>query len=366
MQGICLKGLRKAAVSLRLWLKPASSFLIFCFAFAAAFAPDMARAGTYSGPGQNWLYTDITGANTTIDADHSNSWLITVAAGQSIPLYGGNFTIKIGGAATDDITLDLYSCAYKCGSPVATVTVSRTIVTGSYTPTSFAFSSPYTMAGGVSGKSYFAILHSNTTTSGTGQYFYKGGGSGYVGDGVTIASGVTVTPNAVGSPQITLTKTSSLSGDVGVGTSFTYTIGLGNSGGAPTTNNPVYVYDQLPAGVSVSAVSAGTGVTSVNCGTLPSSSGALLTCAVTLSAALPSGSGPGTAAFSLTASASTSGTKTNYVLANAAGNNAAPTSATVTGCTSTSCANTAITAVTGTLATTKTCPSSEHLAQVAA
>lgn len=179
-----------------------------CLAFWSAVlailtvAATASAATTYiSGANQNWLYTDITGANTTIDADHANSWLITVASGQSVPIYGGNFTIKTGGSATDNITLDLYPCAYKCGSPIATSTVLSTNVTGQYTATLFSFGSAYTLSGGANGKTYFAILHSSTGTSGTAQYFYKGGGSGYIGDGVSVASAsiVTVTPNPVGS-----------------------------------------------------------------------------------------------------------------------------------------------------------------------
>lgn len=144
---------------------------LFASLLAGGTAAMAAPVTYFSAATENWLYTDITGANTTIDADHANSWLITVSAGQTIDLHGGNFTIKTGGSATADIILDLYACPYKCGTPVASSTVLKGNVTGQYTPTLFSFGSAYTMSGGAAGKTYFAILRSSTGTSGTAQYF---------------------------------------------------------------------------------------------------------------------------------------------------------------------------------------------------
>ena len=220
-------------------------------------SPSNAAALYISNPGQNWLFTNNTGSNLTIDADHTASWLINVAAGQSVTLYGGSFALKTNGGVTDDIYLDLYACAYKCGSPVSTVTVSKNSVSGQFTSTLFQFSTPVTISGGGSGTSYYAFLHSNTSTSGNSQYGFKYNGSATVTDGVTAVSSstVTLTENPTLSPSIALTKTSNAANPTNVSTSFNYTINLGNNGGYQS-GTTVYVYDQLPSGVSASSASS--------------------------------------------------------------------------------------------------------------
>ncbi len=94
-------------------------------------------------------------------------------------------------------------------------------------------------------------------------------------------------------------------------TAFDYTLNLGNSGSA-ASGATVTVADVLPAGVTANSVGAGTGVTAVNCGTLPSAPGATLTCTVTLSAALAAGAANGTAGFTINATAADTGSVTNY------------------------------------------------------
>ena len=97
---------------------------------------------------------------------------------------------------------------------------------------------------------------------------------------------------------------------VTLNTPFDYTIQLGNSG-AGASGTTLTVSDVLPAGVVANSVAPGTGVTSVNCGALPSAPGATLTCTVTLSAPLPAAAANGAASFVLNATTSATGSITN-------------------------------------------------------
>jgi len=107
----------------------------------------------------------------------------------------------------------------------------------------------------------------------------------------------------INAANITLVKTGPAA--VGLNTPFDYTIALGNSG-TGISGTALTVADVLPANVVANSVSPGAGVTSVNCGTLPSAAGATLNCTVTLSAPLPAGSANGTAAFLLNATVTSS------------------------------------------------------------
>ena len=91
------------------------------------------------------------------------------------------------------------------------------------------------------------------------------------------------------------------------GTSYSYTLTLGNSGQTATGTNLV-VQDQLPAGVIATAVSGAT------CGALPSTPGALLSCTVPGPI-----TGGGSAVVTLTVTApTTAGAITNYAATNPA------------------------------------------------
>jgi len=121
--------------------------------------------------------------------------------------------------------------------------------------------------------------------------------------------------------NITLSKTGPAS--VKLNTPFNYTINFGNSGGG-ASGTSLTVSDVLPAGVIANSVAAGTGVTSVNCGALPSAAGATLTCAVTLSAPLAAGAPNGTALFTVNATATVSGTAVNNASVDPTGGNTPP------------------------------------------
>ena len=126
----------------------------------------------------------------------------------------------------------------------------------------------------------------------------------------------------------TVDKASALVSD----TSLVYTIALGNSGGS-ATGTTFHVYDQLPTGVSATAVSAGNNVSGVTC-TNMSTAGALLDCTVT-STAISAGTAltdPGVSTFTITTTVpATPATITNYIQVSSSGGTVvspAPASAT--------------------------------------
>ena len=120
----------------------------------------------------------------------------------------------------------------------------------------------------------------------------------------------TTRPAACGfdvAPHVTLSKIGPAT--VAPSGSMTYTINLGNSG-TSATGTTLVIADQLPAGVSATAVTAGTNVAAVDCGTMPSATGALLACTVTLTAPMAVSSPNGTSKFTITATAPASGSIT--------------------------------------------------------
>jgi hypothetical protein len=144
-----------------------------------------------------FLITGQTAANTTIDSDHEMEWIAptlsptttclvtncqTFAVTQFDATFdwllgGGTFTIKVGGGATDGITLRLWegnvggTLASPTGALLESAVVSASSVSSSYTPTSFLF---LTAAAIQAGHHYVATLTSNTGTTGNAQYFIKG------------------------------------------------------------------------------------------------------------------------------------------------------------------------------------------------
>ena len=154
-----------------------------------------------------------------------------------------------------------------------------------------------------SGASYETItvavsIASNATTPLVNSTTVSGGG---------VASSATATDSTtiVQAPAFKVEKTATAS--VQTGATITYTITLSNIGGS-TSGTSATVKDVLPAGVSVTAVTPGSGVGGVSCG--PNFNSPLV-CTVTLSAGLAV---TGTASFSYTATApGTAGTVTNVI-----------------------------------------------------
>ncbi|MFA6488569.1 MAG: hypothetical protein WCT35_09410, partial [Sideroxydans sp.] len=280
-----------------------------------------ASAATY------YLYTPITGANTTFDSSVSSIWQFNVL--QNFDFGGGTFTIKQGGSAMDDAHLSICTalpvgytggdpCPSAGGNLVTTTSLSRANVSGQYTPRTINFPTPVTL----SAASYYVVLWSATATSGKFQYFIKGANAAFVGDSNQIPiSGSFLTLNNLG-PNFTLSKSGSPT-SVSSGGAISYTLGIGNSGSA-ISGTTVTIADQMPAGVTATSVTAGTGVSGVSCSNL-GYAGALVTCSVTLSSGLAAGAANGSATITLHATApSTAGTITNYASVDAGGGNAPP------------------------------------------
>ncbi len=155
---------------------------------------------------------------------------------------------------------------------------------------------------------------------------------------------------AVSTPNITLSKQGPATATQGV--AFTYTIGLGNSS-ATASGLTLTVDDQLPAGIVANSVAPGAGVSAVNCGTLPSASGAALTCTLTLSAVIPPTSANGAATFTINATANATGSLINYASVDPTGGPTPPTPG--PGCNTSSCGNvTTVVAAATDLSITKT------------
>ena len=138
---------------------------------------------------------------------------------------------------------------------------------------------------------------------------------------------------------------------VNTGASFSYTLNIGNSGGSDSTGTSVTISEQMPAGVTPTGVATGTHVSAVNCGTLPAAAGSLLTCTVTLDAAMPANTvnaSPNSATFTISATAGAAGTVTNYATVDPSGGTSP---ATALNCAASSICGTATTVISSGTAT---------------
>ena len=236
-----------------------------------------------------FIYTGQSSAQTQIDTSHTSSWYLHVVSGP-LSLGGGNFTMKEGSSATADVTLTLYQGSSTSGTVLATVTRAASSFTGQFNPVDFSFSSVQSLATG----NYYVTLTSTAPNTQSQAFFIKGANGAIISlDGTTAISSsiatVTATPT---SANLSLSK--SATSTVQAGATITYTLSFGNDGGSASGTSAT-VADQLPSGVMATAATAGSGVSSVSCTNL-NSTGALLTCTVTLTSALASAAPPGTAA----------------------------------------------------------------------
>ena len=220
-------------------------------------------------------------------------------------------------------------------------------------------SSPNGMGGGGSG--YIGGVTGAVSTAGsistsnngggaaatTGDTHYTAGiGAGGGGDASGGNGQVVIQFNAA--PSITLSKTAPAT--VAPGAAIAYVLGVTNNGFI-ATGTSVVVREQLPPGVIATGATAGTGVTSVNCGTMPSAAGALLTCTMTLpTGGIPANGGVRSFTLNATAPLVAAGTVlTNYANSNVAGSGTpatAPSASCVSNAT-VSCDSAATTVVTG-------------------
>ena len=255
--------------------------------------------------------------------------------------------MKKGTAATATVTLTLYQGSNTGGTVLATKTQAVGSFTKQFAVVDFDFSSVQSLGTG----QYYVVLASNAADQGNEQFFIKGVTDAIISlDGNTPISpsiaGVSVSPS---NPNFALSKSATSS--VATSGTITYTVGLGNDGGS-LSGTSATVKDQLPTGVTATAATASTGVSLVSCTNL-GTSGALLTCTVTLNSGLATQAIPGTAAFTITATApSSAGSITNFASVDATGgtNPATPNSS----CTTTSCDGAATTVTAPNLTVVKT------------
>lgn len=138
-----------------------------------------------------YFSTDITGAQTQIDVNHTSLWVTT--PGGNVDILGGIFTMKAGSNASASITFSLYAGNLDPTQvAAATALVSKTLTYAQFaaqTPNAGQFefhafdvatpSSPYTLTGG---QTYTAVLSSTAADVQSQAYFIKDSGLMYLRD----------------------------------------------------------------------------------------------------------------------------------------------------------------------------------------
>lgn len=300
---------------------------------------DLLNPPAQAATGNFYLFTGQTGAQTQIDVAHTSNWY--VKADSATNFVGGRFTIKRGPSTTAPITLTVRLNG-PTGVILATKTLTAADVSTSYTLTEFgggawdggAPAYPYSL---VSGTTYYVSLTSSAVDTQSTAYFIKRDKTGTcltkVNNCTSAMNQTGTVTSAADAGSFTIRKSSTtLAQD---GSTYFYTISLGNDGGA-TTGTMATVSEDLPAGVTAVGASAGTNVSSVACKegatTLfspDSTPGAVVTCTVTLSSGIPPGVSDGAritlqvkAALSLSPGTSTD--VTNYVSVDKTGGTSPP------------------------------------------
>lgn len=157
-----------------------------------------------------YFSTDITGAQTQIDVNHTSLWVTT--PGGRVDILGGIFTMKAGSNASASITFSLYSGNLNLTQiATATALVSKTLTYSQFAsqtanPGQFEFhafdvatpSSPYTLLGG---QTYTAVLSSAANDVQSQAYFIKDSGLMYLRDPNNLG-GSAIDPALVPEPSV--------------------------------------------------------------------------------------------------------------------------------------------------------------------
>lgn len=155
-----------------------------------------------------YFSTDITGAQTQIDVNHTSMWVTT--PGGNVDILGGIFTMKAGSSTSADITFSLYAGNLTLAQVTsATALISKTLSYSQFAaqtanPGQFEFhafdvatpSSPYTLAGG---QTYTAVLSSTAADVQSQAYFIKDSGLMYLRDPNNLSTAID--PAAVPEPS---------------------------------------------------------------------------------------------------------------------------------------------------------------------
>ncbi len=152
--------------------------------------------------------TDITGAQTQIDVNHTSIWVTT--PGGNVDILGGIFEMKVGPNTSADINFSIYLGNLTLAQTAsATALVSKTLTYSDFAaqtpnPSQFDFhafevatsANPYTLLGG---QTYTAVLSSSANDTQNTAYFIKD--SSLVLRDSTNITGGTIDPAAVPEPS---------------------------------------------------------------------------------------------------------------------------------------------------------------------
>src|SRR5437867_6073542 len=300
-------------------------------------------------PGSSCSTTSCASATTTVNTP-SNITMSKSGAATVLTNGGLTYTIGLGnsggtasGTSTtvkDQLPAGVTATAAAAGTGVSSVSCTNLNSAGALLSCTVTLSSGLA-AGASNGTAAFTITTTAPSSAGSITNYASvdpSGGSSPATPGAscstTSCASATTTVNAAATPNLTMSK--SAAATALTNSTITYTIGLGNSGGA-TSGTSATVKDQLPAGVTATAATAGTGLSSVSCTNL-NSAGALLSCTVTLSSGLAPGASNGTASFTITTTApSSAGSITNYASVDQTGGSSPATPG--SSCSTTSCAS---------------------------
>lgn len=194
---------------------------------AAALQLPLAAAQDY------WIYSDITGAQTQVDINHTKDWTITlVPAATPLTFRGGQLMMKRGQAASADVVLTLYSGSSAVpANKLAESTLTSAAFGTAFNVETFQFPSGIQL---LAGQTYYVALTSSAPDVQSQAYFIKGYSNAFVSsDGTTPAPGVTTQP-ASSVPILTLEKTGPAT--VSVGGNIVYELSIGNVGTASITS----------------------------------------------------------------------------------------------------------------------------------
>jgi len=146
-----------------------------------------------------YFSTDITGAQTQIDVNHTSLW--TTTPGGTVDILGGIFTMKAGSNTSASVTFSLYSGNLTLAQVAsATALVSKTLLYSEFSaqtpnPGQFEYhafdvgtpSSPYTLIGG---QSYTAVVSSSANDVQSQAYFIKDSGLIYLRDPANLSTAI--------------------------------------------------------------------------------------------------------------------------------------------------------------------------------
>ena len=194
---------------------------------------------------QYYVTTDITTAQTQIDAFHTTKVYLFVTSG-TLDVGGANLTMKRGSNSTDNVTVTLYQDSTKATS------------LGSYTRPATDFSQsfsqlifPISQSLNAKGTPYYLEVTSGALNVQSQAFFIKGTNSCTVadtnGNAASSASCNFSTPSDPSAANLAVTKSQPSPGLV-VGQNSTYTLTITNIGTANATT--ATVKDQLPSGLS--------------------------------------------------------------------------------------------------------------------